>query len=69
MQPMSDGMNVDPEILNQTLMNRLGQAAVREAQMEAALQMLLQEKQGLLARISELEGVADDSIADDTAVS
>lgn len=67
MQPMSDGMNLDPEVLNQTLLNKLAQGAIREAQMEAAVQQLLQEKQNLEAQLDALRTAADEAAEADEA--
>ena len=47
MQPMSDGMNLDPDMHIQVLGNKLAQSAVREAQMETAIQQLIAENQFL----------------------
>lgn len=55
MQPMNDGINLDPEILNQTLLNKVAQGAIRETQMEAAIQMLLGEKQNLEEQLAATE--------------
>ena len=64
MQPMSDGMNVNPEILNQTLLNKLAQATIREAQMEAGIQQLMMENQQLHAQVQELSETQDDTAAE-----
>lgn len=45
---MEQGMNIDPDVLITTLQNKLAQAAIREAQMEAAIQQLS-------AQVKELE--------------
>ena len=44
---MENGINIDPNVLIQVLNNKLAQAAVREAEMEAAIQ-------GLMAQVKEL---------------
>jgi hypothetical protein len=44
---LSDGMNVDPQYQVQVLSNKIAQAAIREAQLEAAVQQLLVENQDL----------------------
>ena len=54
MQPMSDGMDLDPQVMIQVLQNKLSQATIREAQMESAIQQLLGEKQQLQAQIETL---------------
>ena len=38
---MEDGINIDPNTLIQVLQNKLAQSAIREAQLEAALQSLM----------------------------
>lgn len=48
MEPMTDqamqpGMNLDPNTLIEVLQNKLAQGAMREAQMESAIQQLLAE--------------------------
>lgn len=47
MQPMSDGMELNPQMHIQVLQNKLAQSAIREAQMETAIQQLLYEKSEL----------------------
>ena len=49
---LQEGMNLNPQITVQVLENKLAMAAVREAQLEAAVQQLLQEKQELLGELS-----------------
>jgi len=56
MQPMSDGMNLDPQMHVQVLQNKLAQTAIREAQMETAIQQLMSENQELSNRINEIQG-------------
>ena len=43
MQPMTQGMNVDPMVHNQVLEVKLTQLTVREAMLEAAVQQLTLE--------------------------
>ena len=38
---MQDGINIDPNTLVEVLQNKLAQAAVREAQLEAVVQQLM----------------------------
>ena len=47
MMPMAEGMTVDNSIAVQVLNNKLAGMAVREAQMEAAIQQLLAENNAL----------------------
>jgi hypothetical protein len=53
MQPMSDGMDLNPEVLVQVLQNKLAQAAIRENQMEAAIQQLIMEKAQLEQQLKD----------------
>jgi len=62
MQPMAEGIDIDPQVLNQTLLNKLSQSVIREAQMEAAIQQLLAEKQALQEQVIALEGVQDEVV-------
>ena len=64
---MHDGLNIDPEVLNQVLQNKLAQAAVREAQLEAAVQMLLNERQELFSKVQELEEGWQEEVSDDAS--
>lgn len=46
-QAMQPGMNLDPNTLIEVLQNKLAQGAMREAQMESAIQQLLADNQRL----------------------
>lgn len=59
MQPQPQGINLDPEILIQTQNNFIGQARVKEVQMEAAIAQLMNENAQLRARLAELEVSAE----------
>ncbi len=55
MHELSEGLNVDQTIHIQVLENKVALSAIRESQMEAAIQMLLAQQNELMHRISELE--------------
>jgi predicted nucleic acid-binding Zn-ribbon protein len=57
---LKNGMDVDPEMHIQVLQNRLAQAVVREAQMEAAIQQLLAENEQLEGELAEARRDVDD---------
>jgi len=61
MHEMSDGMNIDPEVHVQVLQNKLAQMAVREAQMEAGIQQLMQEVNRLDAMVPRDNEVKEDA--------
>ncbi len=44
---LSDGMNLNPEVTIRVLENKVALAAVREAQLEAAVQQLLADNESL----------------------
>ena len=64
MMPLSDGINVDPNIAMQVMSNKLAQAAAREAQMEAAIQQLIMENQMLKGELEKHEAVSDEVTRD-----
>jgi hypothetical protein len=64
MHEMSDGMQIDPEVHVQVLQNKLAQMAVREAQMEAGIQQLIQEVARLDAMVPKDTEVKEDASAD-----
>ena len=49
MQPMSEGINLDPQVLIAVQNERIAAAAMREAQLTAAVQQLTMENMGLKA--------------------
>ncbi len=55
MQPMSEGMNLDPQTLISVQNERIAAAAIREAQLTAAVQQLTMEKIGLLEKMDAQE--------------
>ena len=57
---MHEGIELDPEMLVQVLQNRLAQAAIREAQMEAALQSVLAKQQELLLELEHYTAVQEE---------
>ena len=61
MQPMSEGINLDPQVLMSVQNERIAASAIREAQLTAAVQQLTMENmqkqeqlETLAARIEEL---------------
>jgi hypothetical protein len=64
MQPMSEGMEIDPNVHIQVLQNKLAQSAIREAQMESAIQSLLAENQQLEALVPSDKEVKEDASAE-----
>ena len=52
---MEQGMNLDPQILISVQNERIAAAAMREAQLTAAVQQLTMEKIGLAENIDRLE--------------
>ena len=57
---MEDGINIDPNTLIQVLQNKLAQSTIREAQMEAALQGLINQIQKLEKELHPLVEVNED---------
>ncbi len=47
MQPMTEGMNLDPQVLIAVQNERIAAGAIREAQLTAAVQQLTMEVMGL----------------------
>jgi hypothetical protein len=64
MHDMSEGMNINPELHVQVLQNKLAQSAVREAQMEAGIQQLIQEVAHLDAMVPKDTEVKEDASTD-----
>ena len=64
MHELSEGMQIDPEIHIQVLQNKLAQAAVRETQMEAGIQQLIQEVNRLSAMVPKDEEKQEDASSD-----
>ena len=56
---MEDGINIDPNTLIQVLQNKLAQATVRETQLEAAVQQLMNQQNELMAQIPKDTEVQD----------
>ncbi len=70
MQPMNEGINLDPQILMQVQNERIAAGAIREAQLTAAVQQLtmenmtLQEQNDTLKdKVTELTPVVEDKDA------
>lgn len=64
MQPMSEGIDLDANVMIQTLQNKLAQGVIREAQMEAAIQQLMQEKQQLEAQLAATEDAGEAEVVE-----
>ena len=60
--PLSEGMEIDPNVLAQIQSNTISQNASRMVQMEAAIQQLLGENHQLKAEVAQLtEKIAVDA--------
>ncbi len=57
MQPMSEGINLDPQVLIAVQNERLAAGAIREAQLTAAVQQLTMQVMGLEQQVTELTPV------------
>ncbi len=63
MQPMSEGINLDPQVLIAVQNERLAAAAIREAQLTAAVQQLTMQVMGLEQQLNPpVEVVADEFV-------
>jgi len=56
---MNETLTLDPDVLRQTLLNKLSQQAVQLVQQEAAIAQLLDENAELKAQIPQDEREAD----------
>jgi len=66
MEPLTEGMNLDPTTLIAVMNERLATGAIREAQLTAAVQQLTMEVMGLKETNMALAVVEDeDASADD----
>ncbi len=54
MQPMSEGINLDPQVLMSVQNERIAAGAIREAQLTAAVQQLTMENMRLRDQVNEL---------------
>ena len=61
MHELSDGLQIDPEIHVQVLQNKLAQMSVRETQMDAGIQQLIQEVARLDAMVPKDNEVKEDA--------
>jgi len=52
---MNETLTLDPDVLRQTLLNKLSQQAVQLVQQEAAIQQLMDENAALKAQIPQDE--------------
>ncbi len=60
MEQLQDGMNLNTETLVTVLQNKLAQATMREAQLEAGVQQLLIENRELRQQITDTIAEADE---------
>ncbi len=65
MHEMNDGLDLDQSVLITVLQNKLAQAAIREAQLEGAVQQLMNQQHELMAQIPKDGEVAEDAVAND----
>ena len=63
---MQNGTDIDPQVLIQVLQNKLAQSAVREAQLEAAVQTLMAQQNELMAQIPKDTEVQGDASSDES---
>ncbi len=54
---LTDGLNISNEMLLEVLTNKVAQGAIREAQLEAGVQMLTRELQAAHAKMAEMVDV------------
>ena len=64
MQPMSEGINLDPQTLIAVQNERIAAAAIREAQLTAAVQQLTMENMRLQEAVTRLTP-ADEEVTED----
>ena len=64
MQPMNEGINLDPQVLMQVQNERIAASAIREAQLTAAVQQLTMENMRLQEQIPKDEEVTEDADPD-----
>ena len=57
---MQEGIHLEPDVLIDVLQNKLSMSAVREAQMEAAIQGLINQIQKLEKELHPLVEVSED---------
>jgi len=57
---MEQGINIDEKMLIEVLQNKVAMSAVREAQMESAIQSQAQEIRALQGQVSALSEVEDE---------
>ena len=56
MEPVQDGMSLDPQTLIQVQQNFIASARIKEVQLEAAVQQLSVENGQLKAKLAEVSG-------------
>lgn len=61
MMPQDDGMQLDPQMLVPILNQKIGEAAIREAQLEAVVMQLQREKLQLEVTLEALKTAADEA--------
>ena len=59
MQPMSEGINLDPQVLIAVQNERLAAGAIREAQLTAAVQQLTMQVMGLEQQVNAVNEVVN----------
>ena len=64
MEEMQNGIELNQEVLINVLQNKLAQQAIREAQMEAAIQGLIAENSALKAQVPKDKEVTEDASAE-----
>ncbi len=68
MQPMTEGMNLDPQVLIAVQNERLAAGAIREAQLTAAVQQLTMELMQVREQLQTLSEVkADEAVEEEDA--
>jgi len=60
MEEMADGLDIDQNTLIAVLQNKLAQATVREAQLESAVQMLMNQKSNLELTVNAMSEVKEE---------
>lgn len=65
MQPMSEGINLDPQVLLSVQNERIAAGAIREAQLTAAVQQLTMENMGLKGQLEA--ATADAAVEEEDA--
>ena len=64
MQPMAEGVNLDPSILAQVTLNKIAQQEITNTQMEAAIQQLTMENASLKQQLADAQSLVNGSDAE-----